>query len=165
MYLEFRRRLASGGRHIGVLSLLVIAAAACGNSGQSAEPSAELSALSEPSAAEQGAALSTPASPLSAATVQSGEQQLAIVGITDEQVTISPGVLRSGAATFRVTNSASRAQEVDIEGPGEDGELDDLLPDETRELTMMLQAGEYMVEAENEVGPDQTRRVTFQVRD
>lgn len=165
MYFEFRRQLASGGRNIGMLSLLVLAAAACGNSGQSAEPSADLSALPETPAAERSAALSTPASSLSAVTTQSGEQQMAMVGITAEQVTVSPGVLRTGAATFRITNSASQDQEVEIEGPGEDGELDDLRPGETRDLQMVLQAGDYVIEVENEEGPDQTRRVSFQVRD
>ncbi|HEX7050757.1 MAG TPA: hypothetical protein VF188_11180 [Longimicrobiales bacterium] len=86
------------------------------------------------------------------------------VRITADAVQISPATVRPGSVTFQVTNNASVPYDLDIDGPGPDGELENLQPNEKRALTMTLRAGEYEIESNTEQGPDRERHAVLTVQ-
>ncbi|HEX7118556.1 MAG TPA: hypothetical protein VF212_07210 [Longimicrobiales bacterium] len=92
------------------------------------------------------------------------EQQVVAVTITAGAVTISPATVRPGQVTFRVTNRASVPYDVDIDGPGPDGEIEHLPAGATRSLTMTLRAGSYDIEGDPENGGNGERHATLTVR-
>lgn len=98
-----------------------------------------------------------------AAQPPTAEQTVTIV-VTDDSVTVTPTTLRPGSTTFEVTNRTSVPYDVDIDGPGPDGEIEQLQPGETRTLTMTLRAGKYEVESSAEEGPERERKTRITVR-
>jgi|GEM_PF-2593158 len=89
--------------------------------------------------------------------------QIVRVQILADEVKVSPLRVRAGQVTFRVTNAASVPYELDIDGPGQDGEIENLAAGETRNLTMMLRPGTYRLESSPESGPERERRATLTV--
>ncbi len=87
------------------------------------------------------------------------------VRISEDTVEVSPTTVASGAVTFEVTNATSVPYDVDIDGPGPDGEIEGLQPNETRSLTMTLQTGTYEIETEAERGPERKQEIRLTVRD
>ena len=105
-----------------------------------------------------------PAAPqATSGTSTAAEEQMFTVSITDQGIEVSPTSARPGPATFEVTNNATHAQEVEIDGPGDDGDLDNLPPNQTRNVHLTLEAGEYEIKTDNEDAPDQTRRTRLVV--
>jgi hypothetical protein len=98
------------------------------------------------------------------AEANSSQSPTITVTITADTVTVSPGTVAPGEVTFEVTNNASVPYELDIDGPGPDGELDNLAPGSKRTHTMTLQAGTYRLESDAESGPDNERRAMLTVR-
>lgn len=91
------------------------------------------------------------------------ERQTVSVRITDGSLEVNPSTVRTGATTFVVTNAASVPYDVDIDGPGADGEIDDLAPGQTAKLSMTLRPGTYEIEADPE-GPGPERKVYLTVQ-
>lgn len=104
-----------------------------------------------------------PATPQTGGTSTVPAEQMFTVSITDQGIEVSPTSARPGPATFEVTNNATHAQEVEIDGPGDDGDIDNLPPNQTRNVHMTLEAGEYEIKTDNEDAPDQTRRTRLVV--
>ena len=82
----------------------------------------------------------------------SGQKETITVTVTADAITVSPATVRPGEATFRVMNRTSAVYDVDIDGPGPDGEIENIPAGATRTMTMMLRAGRYTVEADPENG-------------
>lgn len=91
------------------------------------------------------------------------QAQTVRVSITADEVTVSPARVRAGPVTFRVTNNASVPYDLDVDGPGPDGEIENLAAGATRNLTMTLRPGTYRIESSAESGPDRERRATLTV--
>ncbi len=101
--------------------------------------------------------------PAGGSTAATAEQTIT-VRVTDQGVEVSPTSTRPGPATFQVTNNATHPQDVEIDGPGEDGDIDDLPLNQTRSVNMTLEAGEYEIQSENEGAPDQSRSTRLVVQ-
>jgi hypothetical protein len=91
-------------------------------------------------------------------------QQTVTVRITNDALEVQPTTVRAGRTTFNVTNNASVPYDFDVDGPGLDGELDDLPPGKTQSLTLVLQAGTYALEIDSEQRPEREQRVMLTVR-
>jgi hypothetical protein len=98
-----------------------------------------------------------------AAQPSAAEQAVTVV-VTDDSVTVTPRTLSPGSTSFEVTNRTGVPYDVDIDGPGPDGEVEYLQPGETRTITMTLRAGEYEIESSAEEGPDRDRKTRLTVR-
>ena len=127
-----------------VLLAGVVGLAAC-------EPAPDRQVVEEPAAPAATPAPQQAPPPPTATTP--GAQQTVQIRITDDTVEVTPTSLRPGNTTFQVTNETSVRYDVDIDGPGPDGEAERLQPGETRTIQMNLQAGTYEVEVESEEGP------------
>lgn len=106
----------------------------------------------EEQTAQRDQAAPPAAVPAPQAMPPAGAEQVT-VRISEDTVEVSPTTVASGAVTFEVTNATSVPYDVDIDGPGPDGEAERLQPGETRTVQMNLQAGTYEVEVESEEGP------------
>ncbi len=143
-------------RHLRASSLLLAISmvAACGSDDGGMT-------MDDPATTPGTAAPATPQP--SSGTSTAATEQMFSVSITDQAIEVSPASARPGPATFEVTNNATHAQEVEIDGPGDDGDIDNLPPNQTRNVHMTLEAGEYEIKTDNEDAPDQTRRTRLMV--
>lgn len=105
-----------------------------------------------------------PAAPEAAAPPPEA-QQVVTVRVTADSVDVSPATIGPGSTTIQVTSGASVPYDVDVDGPGPDGEVENLQPNETRSITMMLQSGTYEIESSAEQGPERERKARLTVRD
>lgn len=118
----------------------------------------------EEQTAQRDQAAPPAAVPAPQAMPPAGAEQVT-VRISEDTVEVSPTTVASGAVTFEVTNATSVPYDVDIDGPGPDGEIEGLQPNETRSLTMTLQTGTYEIETEAERGPERKQEIRLTVRD
>lgn len=98
------------------------------------------------------------------ATPPDPEQQTVQVRITADALEVNPTTVRPGRTTFNVTNATSVPYDFDVDGPGPDGELNNVPPGETQSLTLILQAGTYEIEVDPEQGPEREQQVMLTVR-
>lgn len=136
----------------GAAAVLVLAAAlaAC-------EPTAQEQAA-RPAAPETASApAATPAPP--AVT----PRQTVTIRVTPDTVLVSPTSLEPGPTAIEVTNETSMPYDVDVDGPGPDGETENLRPGETRSLTMDLRSGTYEIETSPEDDLDREREARLTV--
>ena len=98
------------------------------------------------------------------ATSAAVTQQTVNVRITDDALEVNPTTLRPGPTTFVVTNNGSVPYDLDVDGPGPDGEIENLQPGKTASIEMTLRVGTYEVESDPE-GPGPDREVFLTVRE
>jgi hypothetical protein len=137
-------------RVIGAIAAVILAAglAACG------APTRELAA------ARASAADAERTEPM----VPEIARQTVTVRITDGSLEVNPTTVRPGQTTFVVTNNGSVPYDVDVDGPGPDGEIENLPPGQTANMSMTLRVGTYEIEADPE-GPGPDRKVFLTVRE
>lgn len=176
----FRRGVWIAKRAVGMpaTAILILALVGCGNdsgggaaldAGGLSPASGNVSPADEralPADVTVQGAPADPARPAAPApAVPATDEQVVAVRISDESIEVSPTTVRPGRVVFQVTNNATSAQEVEIDGPGDDGEIDDLPPNQTWSLSLTLRRGEYEIKSSNERGRDRTRRTLLAVRD
>jgi hypothetical protein len=91
-------------------------------------------------------------------------RQTVTVRITDGSLEVNPTTVRPGPTTFVVTNNGSVPYDLDVDGPGPDGEIENLPPGQTANMEMTLRVGTYEIESDPE-GPGPDRRVFLTVRE
>jgi uncharacterized cupredoxin-like copper-binding protein len=72
------------------------------------------------------------------ATAQAGGGQTVNISETDFALDPSAPTVKAGTVTFNVTNDGQTAHALEVEGPGEEVETEDIAPGESAQLTVDL---------------------------
>lgn len=91
------------------------------------------------------------------ADAQKSAAQPIAVSIMADVVTAAPDTVRAGQVTFQATNRTQRVQDLQINGPGVDTELDNIAAGATRSVSMAVRPGTYRLRATEENGDGKER--------